>query len=337
MKLDLPATDFFDDEIATIGDELEGLLDEDFGALVDTDSDSLDGIDTDDETEGPPVEEDTNWPLTTATSAEMKDLSLVLDDWDPVRFELEQTSPQCLSRVLHDLMNLINNPLTGVYTTPVELDCTRIHALVVGPPGTPYEGGFFHFLMQCPPDYPMRPPRVRLMNTDDQTVSFNPNLYDSGMVCLDILGTSDTFSWSPAFSISSVLVSIQSLLTEKPYFNDTHWSSDERPEDCETYSLIVQHETIRVAVCGAVEACLNGSSPCPPFLRHVMVRVFLACFDNYEKAVETRLELTGEEMIDPLCFQTYERGRYDYKTLLARLHALKPAVEEVLKVRLEDH
>ncbi|KAL1435236.1 hypothetical protein MTO96_011158 [Rhipicephalus appendiculatus] len=182
----------------------------------------------------------------------------------------------------------------------------------------------------------MRPPRVRLMNTDDQTVSFNPNLYDSGMVCLDILGTSDTFSWSPAFSISSVLVSIQSLLTEKPYFNDTHWSSDERPEECETYGLIVQHETIRVAVCDAVETCLNGSSPCQPFLTDVMVRRFLACFDKYEKAVETKLELTDEEMIDPLCFQTYERGRYDYKTLLARLHTLKPQVEEVLKVRLED-
>ncbi|KAL1435235.1 hypothetical protein MTO96_011157 [Rhipicephalus appendiculatus] len=86
MKLDLPATDFFDDEIAAIGDELEGLLDEDFGALVDTDSDSLDGIDTDDETVGPPVEEYKIWPLTTE---EIEELSYVF--WDP-----EQTSPQCL-------------------------------------------------------------------------------------------------------------------------------------------------------------------------------------------------------------------------------------------------
>ncbi|KAL1484049.1 hypothetical protein MTO96_032800 [Rhipicephalus appendiculatus] len=104
------------------------------------------------------------------------------------------------------------NPLPGVCIEPV--DISRFHALMVGPSGTLYEGAYFYFLLQCPRDYPMRPPRVRLMNPD--VGSFHPNLHESGKVCLDILGTTDTFTWSPAHSISSVLVAIQSLLAAKP-------------------------------------------------------------------------------------------------------------------------
>ncbi len=41
----------------------------------------------------------------------------------------------------------------------------QIHALITGPFDTPYEGGFFYFLIRCPPDYPIRPPRVKLITT----------------------------------------------------------------------------------------------------------------------------------------------------------------------------
>lgn len=41
----------------------------------------------------------------------------------------------------------------------------QLHALLTGPFDTPYEGGFFYFLIRCPPDYPIRAPRVRLMTT----------------------------------------------------------------------------------------------------------------------------------------------------------------------------
>lgn len=64
----------------------------------------------------------------------------------------------------------------------------QIHALITGPFDTPYEGGFFYFLIRCPPDYPIRPPRVKLMTTGDGRVRFNPNLYRSGKVCLSIIG-----------------------------------------------------------------------------------------------------------------------------------------------------
>lgn len=64
----------------------------------------------------------------------------------------------------------------------------QIHALITGPFDTPYEGGFFLFLFRCPPDYPIHPPRVKLITTGFNTVRFNPNFYRNGKVCLSILG-----------------------------------------------------------------------------------------------------------------------------------------------------
>lgn len=63
-----------------------------------------------------------------------------------------------------------------------------IHAIIMGVMDTPYEGGFFYFVLKCPNDYPIHPPKVKLMTTDAGKVRFNPNMYKNGKVCLSILG-----------------------------------------------------------------------------------------------------------------------------------------------------
>ncbi|XP_013915271.1 PREDICTED: ubiquitin-conjugating enzyme E2 Z-like [Thamnophis sirtalis] len=117
-------------------------------------------------------------------------------------------------------MSIYKEPPPGMFVVPDPHDMTKIHALITGPFDTPYEGGFFLFLFRCPPDYPIHPPRVKLMTTGNNTVRFNPNFYRNGKVCLSILGTWTGPAWSPAQSISSVLISIQSLMTENPYHNE---------------------------------------------------------------------------------------------------------------------
>ncbi|KAL1435245.1 hypothetical protein MTO96_011167 [Rhipicephalus appendiculatus] len=179
-------------------------LDEEFAPWLDTTGDS-----SDDETEDPSVQEYTSLQQTSASTEEIDKLSEI-DDWDPVRFEHEEASSQCLLRIQDDMLDLFENQLPGVCIQP--MDISRFHVCMVGPSGTPHEGGCLYFLLQCPRDYPTRPPRVRLLNPDDGSCS--PNLRESGKVCLDILGTTDASTWSPAHSIKSVLVAIQSLLTE---------------------------------------------------------------------------------------------------------------------------
>ncbi|TRY89997.1 hypothetical protein DNTS_001710 [Danionella cerebrum] len=111
--------------------------------------------------------------------------------WDPTQstdWDNEKASQQCILRIKRDIMSIYKEPPPGMFVVPDPHDMTKIHALITGPFDTPYEGGFFLFLFRCPPDYPIHPPRVKLITTGHNTVRFNPNFYRSGKVCLSILG-----------------------------------------------------------------------------------------------------------------------------------------------------
>lgn len=145
------------------------------------------------------------------------------NNWDPLNADWKDSagpSHTCIARIKRDLSQVFTDPLPGIFVVPDDDDLSRIHALITGPDDTPYEGGFFYFFLRVPPDYPLKPPRVRLMTTGGGKVRFNPNLYANGKVCLSILGTWSGPAWSPTQSISSVLMSIQSLLSEEPYHNE---------------------------------------------------------------------------------------------------------------------
>lgn len=64
----------------------------------------------------------------------------------------------------------------------------QVDVLMVGEPGTPYEGGFFYFRVHFPPNYPKEAPKVKLVNTGGGRVCFNPNIYADGRVCHTMLG-----------------------------------------------------------------------------------------------------------------------------------------------------
>jgi baculoviral IAP repeat-containing protein 6 len=81
------------------------------------------------------------------------------------------------------------------------------------------------FDVYFPFEYPSVPPKVNLLTTGAGTVRFNPNLYDTGKVCLSLLGTwngNQGESWNAASStFLQVAVSIQSLIfVPNPFFNE---------------------------------------------------------------------------------------------------------------------
>ncbi|EUB56203.1 Ubiquitin-conjugating enzyme E2 D2 [Echinococcus granulosus] len=70
---------------------------------------------------------------------------------------------------------------------------------------SPFEGGVFFLDIHFPTDYPFKPPKITFT-----TRIYHPNINSNGNICLDILRN----QWSPALTISKVLLSICSLLTD---------------------------------------------------------------------------------------------------------------------------
>lgn len=63
-------------------------------------------------------------------------------------------------RIMADIAKAKKELLPGIYMYPDEKDITKFHALIEGPEGTPYAGGYFYFFLRFPSDYPMSPPSV---------------------------------------------------------------------------------------------------------------------------------------------------------------------------------
>jgi len=112
-------------------------------------------------------------------------------------------------RIQKELRELQRDPPTNCSAAPTgdgsASDMHRWHAVIVGPATSPFEGGVFYLNVVFPADYPFKPPQVRF-----ETRVYHPNVNDSGGICLDILKD----AWSPALTISKVLLSICSLLTD---------------------------------------------------------------------------------------------------------------------------
>jgi len=97
-----------------------------------------------------------------------------------------------------------------------------MRAALIGPRNTPYADALLFFDVHLSQNYPMVPPAVKFWSFGER---INPNLYESGLVCLSLLGTwsgSGTEVWCPKKStVLQVLVSILGLvLVEEPYFNE---------------------------------------------------------------------------------------------------------------------
>ena len=112
----------------------------------------------------------------------------------------------------------------GIYIEFNEENMLEAHAMVIGPKGSLYEGGYLFFNINFPKNYPYSPPDVAYVSRGK--VRIHPNLYvrshksGFGKVCLSILGTWSGPGWTTIMDISTVLLSIQSLLDSDPLLNE---------------------------------------------------------------------------------------------------------------------
>jgi ubiquitin-conjugating enzyme E2 D/E len=116
-----------------------------------------------------------------------------------------------LRRICREKQELDRDPPSNCTAGPVEeQDMLKWTATIVGPENSAYEGGIFFLSILFPKEYPYKPPKVYF-----KTPIYHPNINAAGSICLDLLKD----KWSPALTITSVLLSICSLLTD-PNPND---------------------------------------------------------------------------------------------------------------------
>ncbi|XP_050997036.1 ubiquitin-conjugating enzyme E2 D2-like [Acomys russatus] len=115
-----------------------------------------------------------------------------------------------LKRIKKELLAMSRDPLEHCSAGPVADDMFHWQATITGPDNSPYQGGVFSLSIHFPPSYPFKPPSVSFT-----TRIYHPNIGHDGTICLDILKS----AWSPALTISKILLSICSLLCD-PNPND---------------------------------------------------------------------------------------------------------------------
>jgi ubiquitin-conjugating enzyme E2 D/E len=111
-----------------------------------------------------------------------------------------------LRRLQREYAEIQQDPPANCTAGPAnDADFFNWDAMIFGPADSPFQGGVFNLAIRFPSDYPFKPPIITF-----KTRIYHPNINAAGGICLDILKQ----QWSPALTISKVLLSILSLLTD---------------------------------------------------------------------------------------------------------------------------
>jgi len=128
------------------------------------------------------------------------------------------TESQAALLLKKQLRDLKKNPVDGFSAGLVDdSNVFEWEILIVGPPDTLFEGGFFKAILKFPFEYPNLPPKMKFVSD-----IWHPNIYPNGEVCISILHAPGDDEWGyekaserwlPVHTVESILVSVISMLS----------------------------------------------------------------------------------------------------------------------------
>ena len=122
-------------------------------------------------------------------------------------------------RLQREFEEITRHPVDFWEVYPNENDIYYWNAVLTGHPDSSYAGKKFCAELIFTDKYPYEAPQFRF-----KTKITHRNVGPSGTLCLDILKKN---AWSPAYTISTLLLSIGSLIFEKPLILTIQRSSEQ--------------------------------------------------------------------------------------------------------------
>ena len=120
-----------------------------------------------------------------------------------------EVPPIAQHRLKREYMELMREPVQYIEAHPTEHNLLEWHYVLYGPPDTPYADGIYHGRLDFPPEFPFKPPSIRMMTPSGR---FRPNT----RICLNISDYHPE-SWSAAWTIGSVLVGLLSFMVSEDF------------------------------------------------------------------------------------------------------------------------
>ena len=216
-------------------------------------------------------------------------------------------SKDTIRRLARDVREIMKHPLhdNGIYYVHSDTDMLHGQVLIEGPSDTPYAHGHYYFDVRYPKDYPQSPP-VFTYDTNDSYTRFNPNLYKNGKVCISVLNTWRGDQWSPCQTITSILLSVCSVLNDKPLLNEP--GLRETNIDFQKYNKTIEYKNYSVGIVQMLESDYIKDKY--PGLYETSIKVFLK---NYTSIIEN-LDKHTDDVPHIITTQVYNmQTKVDYK------------------------
>ncbi|KZV43465.1 hypothetical protein F511_09908 [Dorcoceras hygrometricum] len=112
----------------------------------------------------------------------------------------------CVERLQKEYRALYKEPVSNVVARPNPKNILECHYLLEGSDGTPFAGGYYYGKITFPPEYPNKPPGIRMTTP-------NGRFSTQKKICLS-MSDFHPESWNPMWSVSSILTGLLSFMME---------------------------------------------------------------------------------------------------------------------------
>jgi len=197
--------------------------------------------------------------------------------------EIITISKNTITRLIKDIKQLIKEPLhdQGIYYKHDEDDLLKGYAMIIGPPDTPYEHGFYLFEFHFTADYPYSPPKLKFLTQDGET-RFNPNFYRNGKVCLSLLNTWRGEQWTSCQNISSILLTLITVFNNTPLLNEPGISK--KHPDYDNYNDIITFKNFDIAIFNMIN---NNNNNVNKLFHEEIIENYNKNYDSIKNRINT--------------------------------------------------